>query len=123
MPCPWTEDNYIEALNSEHVIFAVAEADGGVVGFGLLYLSIPEAELPDIVVDGGFQGKGVGRKLLAYMLEEADKAGVTDVFLEVRQSNERAHGLYLSMGFEEIGIRKNFYNNPVEHAICMCKRS
>ena len=46
---------------------------------------------------------------------------IDTLFLEVRESNAPARGLYTKMGFEEIGKRKYFYSNPVEDAICMRK--
>ena len=48
--------------------------------------------------------------------------GVTDYFLEVRKSNQAAIALYSRLGFQEVGVRKNFYEDPVEDGIVMCKR-
>ena len=53
--------------------------------------------------------------------EEAKKLGMAVLYLEVRESNTPARALYKSLGFEENGIRKNFYEHPVEHAVLMSK--
>ena len=54
-------------------------------------------------------------------VDEAKKLGMAVLYLEVRESNQPARGLYKSLGFEENGIRKNFYEQPVENAVLMSK--
>ena len=51
----------------------------------------------------------------------AEKKGVSDITLEVRETNVPAISLYEKLGFEEAGIRKNFYEKPVENALIMWK--
>ncbi|MCR5415663.1 MAG: ribosomal protein S18-alanine N-acetyltransferase [Pseudobutyrivibrio sp.] len=119
MPNPWKADSYIEAINSDHAFVMVAMDDKRVAGYAVFYLTPPEAELPDIVVDLEYRGKGLGRSLLTEAFAALSKNSIDTVFLEVRESNAAARSLYNSLGFEEIGKRKYFYSNPVEDAICM----
>jgi len=119
MSSPWSENSYREAINSDHAFVLVATELGKVVAFAVFYLTTPEAELPDIVVAETYRGKGLGRQLLDYSLSELKTNGVDTLFLEVRESNTAARGLYTDVGFEEIGKRKYFYSNPTEDAICM----
>ena len=65
-----------------------------------------EYEVHTIGVDPAYQGRGIGRRLLDDLLDFAD-GGV--VFLEVRTDNEAALGLYRSVGFDQIGLRKRYY--------------
>ena len=60
--------------------------------------------------------------IMKEFLEEAKKRGGVSFFLEVRESNMRARNLYRSFGFEEISVRRNFYEAPIENGIVMCKR-
>ena len=119
MPCPWSKKSFQEAFSSDYSIILVAADDYRICGFSVLYITAPEAELPDIVVSKEYQGQGIGRALLEYTISEAKAKKVETIFLEVRVSNAPARGLYDSFGFEEIGTRKYFYSNPVEDAICM----
>lgn len=119
MPCPWSMKSFQEAFSSDYSFILVAVDDYRICGFSVLYITAPEAELPDIVVAKEYQGKGVGKGLLQRTIDEASSKGVESIFLEVRVSNAPARGLYDSFGFEEIGTRKYFYSNPVEDAICM----
>ena len=119
MSCPWSRDSYKEAMDSDHAFIMVATESDSCVGFAVFYLTVPESELPDIVVAEEHRGKGIGKALLDASLRELTSRGVDTVFLEVRVSNERAKALYEKVGFEEIGRRKYFYSDPVEDAICM----
>ena len=121
MPNPWKAPSYIEAINSDHAFIIVAMDSDKVAGFAVFYLTPPEAELPDIVVDKSYRGQGLGAQLLSYAHEVLTSKNIDTLFLEVRESNAPARGLYTKMGFEEIGKRKYFYSNPVEDAICMRK--
>lgn len=119
MSCPWSLKSYQEAFSSDNAIIIVAEVDDAIAGFSVFYLTSPEAELPDIVVDEAYRGQGIGRFLLEKSLDELKLRGIDTIFLEVRVSNTPARRLYESFGFEQIGIRKYFYSNPVEDAVCM----
>ncbi len=119
MSCPWSLKSYEEAITSDHSFIMVAVEDEQIAAFSVFYLTPPEAELPDIVVDEKYRGQGLGRKLLEKSKDELASRGIDTIFLEVRTSNTPARRLYESFGFEEIGVRKYFYSNPVEDAVCM----
>lgn len=119
MSCPWSFCSFDEAICSNHSFIIVAEEDGVIAGYSVFYLTPPESELPDIVVEEGYRGRGLGRQLLEYSIGELKSRGIETVFLEVRVSNTPARTIYEHMGFEEIGVRKYFYSNPVEDAVCM----
>lgn len=74
-----------------------------------------EWELLNMAVCHSFRRRGVASRLLAKLMENQPKA----VFLEVRESNDSARRLYASHQFVEVGLRKNYYGNPIENAIVM----
>lgn len=119
MSCPWSLASFNEAVSSDHSFIRVADMDGQIAGFAVFYLTAPESELPDIVVAEEFRGQGIGRSLLENSIKELQAKDIDTIFLEVRSSNDSAKLLYDKLGFEQIGIRKYFYSNPVEDAICM----
>ena len=59
--------------------------------------------------------------MLTVLEKEAKELGIHILYLEVRESNQVARKLYTSFGFDEDGIRKNFYELPKENAILMHK--
>jgi ribosomal-protein-alanine acetyltransferase len=81
-----------------------------------------EWELENIVVSEDSRRRGVGKKLLSQFIDHARLHNATAVFLEVRESNQPARALYRSLGFLEIGARKDYYPNPPEDAI-LCRLS
>lgn len=117
---PWSRGNFTDALGSGYLC-SVDEQDGVIRAYAILMPLVDEAELLNIGVAAGQQRKGVGRAMLAGMLEVARKKKLRCVFLEVRASNAAALALYRSAGFIQIGVRRGYYKNGVgaEDAITM----
>ena len=107
---PWPATAFIRELESEHNHYVAARADGALIGYaGITRLGRRppfEYEIHTIGVDKAFQGEGIGRALLDRLL---DIAGGDVVFLEVRTDNAAAIGLYESVGFTRVGVRKRYY--------------
>jgi ribosomal-protein-alanine N-acetyltransferase len=74
-----------------------------------------ESELLNLAVDPAYRRHGVGVRLVNAMLAAVKGT----VFLEVRESNKVARKFYTSMGFDEIGVRPDYYQNRVESGIVM----
>lgn len=120
----WPRHFYVEALQPESSRrrIALAAADrrsGELIGFTVASLIPPEAELESIAVVAPGQRCGVGRQLLAALVEELQRAGVEALLLEVRASNLAAIRFYESQNFKQIGVRKRYYADPEEDAILM----
>jgi ribosomal-protein-alanine N-acetyltransferase len=80
-----------------------------------------QADVLTIAVRAAFWGRGIGSALLGALLAAARERGCAEVFLEVRADNPRARGLYLRRGFEEIGVRRGYYQPSGTDAIVMRK--
>ncbi len=100
--------------------------DGGqrppllVVGFAAFQLVADEAELRNLAVAPEYQRRGVGRALLEEARKRLVEAGAQRLYLEVRPSNKPALELYQSLGFSLLGVRKDYYRDPLEDAYVMC---
>ncbi|MFP5069724.1 ribosomal protein S18-alanine N-acetyltransferase [Pseudonocardia nantongensis] len=109
---PWSAQAFRDEVSAGHLYRAARGPGGELVGYGgLAVVAGPpqaEAEIHTIGVDPAWQGHGVGRALLATLLEAADQLQAT-VFLEVRTDNEPARTLYESCGFTVVGVRKRYY--------------
>lgn len=107
---PWPAAAFNRELASAHNHYVGARVGGTLVGYaGISRLGRTppyEHEVHTIGVDPAYQGQGIGRRLLDELLKFAD-GGV--VYLEVRTDNEAAIGLYRSVGFEQIGVRRRYY--------------
>ena len=121
-PIGWSKSVMRDCIKSDYHCI-VLNINTKVIGFGIVMTALDEAHLLNMCVDSDFQGKGYGRKLLKY-LENICIYNHCKVFLlEVRESSPVAQSLYKSCGFEQIGLRKNYYKklNGREHAIVMNK--
>lgn len=96
--------------------FTVAIAGGAVAGF-LVWRTLAEGECEvlNLAVSAAHRRKGVARALLAPLLNLRNN----DVFLEVRESNAGARIFYKSMGFQELSVRREYYESPRESGIVM----
>ncbi len=78
-----------------------------------------DADIQTIAVTERSRGRGLGRQLMNRLLAEAGRRGARSVFLEVRADNPVAHGLYLSLGFEDIAVRPKYYQPDGVDAVVM----
>lgn len=117
---PWSKQNFAESLTKAYSHFYVAVLDD-IVGYCGVHNLGGDGEITNVAVDGQYRGKGIAYEMLSYVMEDVSNKGVEAFTLEVRVSNTPAIKLYKKLGFENHGIRKNFYDNPTEDAMIMWK--
>lgn len=120
---PWTEMGFFSFLIRKDAMFLVAEEGDEIVGYCGLIAVLDEGDITNVAVKQSRQDEGIGKLLVSELIALGRKAGVTTIHLEVRISNEKALSLYQKMGFVQIGVRKNYYENPVEDAITMTRKA
>ena len=119
---PWSEKSFLESMERNDTLFLVALNGEEVAGYLGCYCVAGEGEITNVAVKSSYRRQGIGGKLLETLYEEAKALHTREFFLEVRESNEAAIGLYSRQGFVKEGVRKNFYEKPVENAVIMWKR-
>jgi [ribosomal protein S18]-alanine N-acetyltransferase len=87
----------------------VIEVAGDLAGYGIMSVGAGEAHILNVCVRTEYRCRGFARKALLYLLDSARAAGVHEAYLEVRPSNVAAARLYHSLGFEQVGIRRGYY--------------
>ena len=105
---PWSEGIFRDCLRVGYVC-RVVTVSRQVMGYGVMSLGAGEAHILNLCVGEAFRCRGVGRRLLGALIERAADAGMADAFLEVRPSNTVAIRLYLALGFEQVGMRRGYY--------------
>lgn len=115
---PWSETVLEGELKNDCSHIYIAVENGRAVGYAMLYIVCGEADIVRVAVLPEYRRQGIAEKLLlkSFEINETDA-----VFLDVRESNAAAINLYKSLGFEDTGIRKDYYSNPTENAILMKK--
>lgn len=112
---PWTEAMFWAELAQQHYYLACSDGPD-LVGYAGLAVHPDEAEVQTIAVRPGYQGRGIGRRLLTTLVARAEGRPIG---LEVRTSNEPAISLYRSMGFVQIGRRRRYYQSSGADAYTM----
>ncbi len=107
-PFPWSEGIFRDCIRVGYHC-RVIELRGVISGYGVMSFGAGEAHILNVCIHRELRDQGVGRTLMQYLLNAARSAGMYDAFLEVRPSNYGAIGLYESLGFMRIGIRKGYY--------------
>jgi ribosomal-protein-alanine N-acetyltransferase len=105
---PWSEGIFRDCLRVGYVC-RLAEVEGDTAGYGIMSMGAGEAHILNVCMREDFRGRGYARRLLQYLVERARMAGMYEAYLEVRPSNITAARLYHSLGFEQVGIRRGYY--------------
>ncbi len=105
---PWTEGIMTDCLRVGYHCF-VYEVDSEIRAYAILSIVLDEAHLLNICVAPEFQNQGLGLTLMNYLMDFTRTRKVRTLYLEVRMSNRSAIHLYQAMGFNEIGVRENYY--------------
>lgn len=129
---PWSKEAFREEIGLPDRLFVVAKLYAGThteegaqcegVGYSGMFLSFDEGEITNVAVNPEFRGRGIGYQMLDAQMKMAKERGASSFTLEVRTSNANAIHLYEKLGFVSEGVRKNFYQRPVEDALIMWKR-
>ena len=105
---PWTEGIFRDCLRVGYYC-SVLEVNFVLVGYGIISSGAGEAHLLNLCVREEFRCRGLGRRLLDHLLDLAAHSGARIAFLEVRPANTSAIRLYQQMHFQQIGMRRGYY--------------
>ena len=116
----WNYNILKEELQNENSSYIVAKLGCEVVGFAGMKIVIDEADIMNIVTKKCYRNQGIGSLLLENLITMSHKLNLNSINLEVNEANAEAIHLYKKFEFQEIGIRKNYYND--KNAIIMQKK-
>ncbi|HUO20851.1 MAG TPA: ribosomal protein S18-alanine N-acetyltransferase [Steroidobacteraceae bacterium] len=105
---PWSEGIFRDCLRVGYTC-RVAAVGKDIAGYGVMSVGAGEAHILNLCVGEAFRCRGLGKRLLTLLVERAAAAGMKEAFLEVRPSNTAAIRLYLAHGFEQVGMRRGYY--------------
>jgi [ribosomal protein S18]-alanine N-acetyltransferase len=117
---PWSRASFESLLGRDDVDFWVLlDSEGEIGGYAIAWWIGAEGEVGNLAVAPEQRRQGCGGRLLNVLLERARAREVSDLYLEVRASNDAAQSLYRSRGFQPLGVRPNYYSSPQEDALVM----
>ena len=115
---PWSENSVRGELTNKLALWLVAVEDGEVLGYVGSQTVLQEADMMNIAVADTHRRQGIARLLVEELICQLDAYQLT---LEVRASNAPAIALYEKLGFQQVGLRKNYYHKPKEDALILRK--
>ncbi len=105
---PWTRLIFQDCLRVGYCSW-ILECDRTIIGYGVMSVAVGECHILNLCVQPGSQGAGYGQIILEHLLDVARKHNAEVAFLEVRPSNTAGKKLYSRAGFNEVGLRRNYY--------------
>lgn len=121
-PYPWTRGIFSDCLKHNYHCL-LHEDNGEIIAYGVISAAVEEMHILNLTVEPEKQNQGLGKRLLTTLEMIGRGLDAKECFLEVRPSNTSAIRLYTKHGFNEIGLRKNYYpaDQGREHAVLMAK--
>ncbi|MDM8546030.1 ribosomal protein S18-alanine N-acetyltransferase [Candidatus Venteria ishoeyi] len=111
---PWTQRIFSDCLKTDYACCLMRQAED-LLAYGVMSVAVGEAHILNICVQPRYQGQQLGYHLMLHLIKLAKKHGAKTMFLEVRPSNRAACALYEKLGFNEVGLRKNYYPAEPTH--------
>ena len=118
---PWSENSVASELNNPLSLWLVALDGATVAGYVGSQSVLDGADMMNIAVHPDYRRRGIARELVTGLADALAEKGVKSLALEVRQSNAPAIALYEQLGFQQVGLRPNYYRNPRENALILRK--
>lgn len=112
----WSSDDIAALMAGDNLVALAVRRESlfglrKIVGFVMVRIAADEAEILTIAVSRSRRGNGFGRLLMEEALRRLYRERVATCFLEVNHDNRPAVALYRSLGFEEVGTRKGYYDS------------
>lgn len=120
---PWSKKSFESSISSKDTIYIVTTIDEKIVGYLGIYILGDQSDISNVCVHKDYRRMHIAEVMLSYIFDRAKSNNVKEITLEVRESNVAAISLYEKMGFKEIGIRKNYYQKPLENGLLMWKQN
>lgn len=114
----WTFSILEKEFNSENTTYIVAEENNEILGFAGILTIIDESNIMNIVTKKEKRHMGIGSLLLSELIKISKNINMKSITLEVNENNIPAINLYKKYNFEQVGVRKKYYDNT-DSAILM----
>lgn len=105
---PWSEGIFRDCLRVGYIC-RVIDVGATMAGYGIMSVGAGEAHILNVCIRGEFRRLGLARRMMTHLIERARGCGMREAFLEVRPSNTVASHLYASLGFQQVGTRRGYY--------------
>lgn len=113
----WNENTFVNELENENSYYLVAKINDEIVGFAGMKIILDEADIMNVVTKKDKRNLGIGFCILENLIYIAKEKNIKKLTLEVNEKNVAAIHLYEKLGFKQIAVRNNYYNNTDDAVI------
>jgi len=106
---PWTRGNFVDSLAAGYAAHLLCAGDGSLTAYCIAMRGVQETHLLNLTVAPAWQHRGLGRAMLDVLVAESCAESAQFIWLEVRESNQRARNIYRRYGFDAVGWRRAYY--------------
>jgi ribosomal-protein-alanine N-acetyltransferase len=114
---PWSYETLCSEGIRAEAEFLCAFVEGKFAGYAGMLCVLDEGQICNVAVCPPFRRMGVGEALMAAQRSAGLARGLSVMMLEVRAGNTAAQKLYEKLGWEKVGVRRNFYSHPREDGV------
>lgn len=118
---PWTKEDFQKSQKDSQNVYVVVDKEAEILGYCGMWCVLDEGQITNVAVKHEARDQGLGYKMMEALISLGREKGATSFTLEVREGNTPARKLYEKLGFENAGVRPNFYDKPKENAVIMWK--
>ncbi|MBU3112973.1 ribosomal protein S18-alanine N-acetyltransferase [Clostridium lacusfryxellense] len=122
-PISWSYESLQSELDNKFAKYVVLKSGNSIIGYGGMWIIIDEAHVTNVAVHPDVRGQGAGDMIVEALFRICRKHKVCGITLEVRSSNFIALNLYQKYGFQQEGLRRNYYEDNGEDAVIMWNRN
>ena len=116
---PWSLNSLLVELLNPNAVYLTAMEERTLLGYMGMHHIIDEGHITNLAISPAHRREGTGKLLLETLISRACNSKMALLTLEVRASNTAAINLYGKFGFLSVGLRRGYYQNPVEDALIM----
>lgn len=115
----WSEKNFLNEMRNACSYAFVADQGRRILGYLVFWLIRDEVHLLNLTVRADRKRRGVGKKLMAFLIHFSRRHAAKWIDLEVRRSNQAAISMYRTFGFRERRVRRAYYHDKREDGLVM----
>jgi ribosomal-protein-alanine N-acetyltransferase len=116
---PWHKDDFIRTLRHRNCLGMVAEYEDQIIGYMIYEIHLIKIHLLNFAVDPEYWRRGVGRQMLAQLIDQLGLNRRKKIFLEIRETNLTAQQFFRDGGFRAVAVLKEFYADSPEDGYLM----
>jgi ribosomal-protein-alanine N-acetyltransferase len=120
---PWSRQVFVEEFEQEfsQIVVVRHEDNHRVLAFIIFWVVHDEIHVLNVSTHPDWRRRGLAQRLMEHAIRTGLARNARLVTLEVRRSNRAAQALYAGMGFQQVNVRRRYYENAEDALVMVLK--